>query len=49
LGALDVKNPSLLTAYKELGLQTIPIALAKGKVKEQKAEEMKTLLSLKRK
>ena len=49
LRALDAKNPSLLTTYKELGLQTIPIALAKGKVNEQKAEEMKTLLSLKRK
>jgi predicted short-subunit dehydrogenase-like oxidoreductase (DUF2520 family) len=49
LKALGAKNPSLLTAYKELGLQTIPIALAKGKVNEQKAEEMKTLLSLKRK
>ncbi len=48
LSALDAKDRSLLTAYKELGLQTIPIALAKGKVSEQKAEEMKTLLSLKR-
>lgn len=49
LRALDAKNPSLLTTYKELGLQTIPIALAKGKVNEQKAEEMRALLSLKRK
>ena len=49
LRALDAKNPSLLTTYQELGLQTIPIALAKGKVNEQKAEEMRTLLSLKRK
>lgn len=49
LMALDARNPSLLTTYKELGLQTIPIALAKGKVDEQKAEEMRTLLSLKRK
>ena len=49
LTALDAKNPSLLTAYRELGLQTIPIALAKGKVNEQKAEEMKASLSLKRK
>jgi predicted short-subunit dehydrogenase-like oxidoreductase (DUF2520 family) len=44
LSALETRNPSLLTAYKELGLQTIPIALAKGKINEQKAEEMKTLL-----
>jgi predicted short-subunit dehydrogenase-like oxidoreductase (DUF2520 family) len=49
LSALEAKNPSLLTTYKELGLQTIPIALDKGKVNEQKAEEMKTLLSLGRK
>jgi len=49
LNALKAKSPSLLTTYKELGLQTIPIALAKGRVNEQKAEEMKGLLSLKRK
>ena len=49
LNALEPRNPSLLTTYKELGLQTIPIALAKGKINEQKAEEMKALLSLKSK
>jgi predicted short-subunit dehydrogenase-like oxidoreductase (DUF2520 family) len=49
LSALESRSPSLLTTYKELGLQTIPIALDKGKVNEQKAEEMKTLLSLGRK
>lgn len=49
LSALEARSPSLLTTYKELGLRTIPIALAKGKVNEQKAEEMKVLLSLKRK
>ena len=48
LSALETRSPYLLTTYKELGLQTIPIALAKGKVNEQKAEEMKALLSLKR-
>jgi predicted short-subunit dehydrogenase-like oxidoreductase (DUF2520 family) len=47
LSALEASGPSLLTTYKELGLQTIPIALAKGKVDEQKAEKMKILLSLK--
>ena len=46
--ALETRSPSLLTTYKELGLQTIPIALAKGKVNERKAEEMKGLLSLKK-
>jgi predicted short-subunit dehydrogenase-like oxidoreductase (DUF2520 family) len=49
LRALDARSPSLRTTYKELGLQTIPIALAKGKVNEQKAEEMRVLLSLERK
>jgi predicted short-subunit dehydrogenase-like oxidoreductase (DUF2520 family) len=44
LSALEAKSPSLLITYKELGLQTVPIALAKGKVNEQKAEEMKALL-----
>jgi len=48
LSALEAKSPSLLNTYKELGFQTIPIALAKGKVNEQKAEEMKALLSVKR-
>jgi predicted short-subunit dehydrogenase-like oxidoreductase (DUF2520 family) len=43
LSALAAGNPSLLTAYKELGLQTVPIALAKGGVNEQKAREMKML------
>ena len=43
--SLEARNPYLLTIYKELGLQTIPIALAKGKIDEWKAEEMKTLLS----
>ncbi len=44
LSALEARSPSLLITYKELGLQTIPIALAKGKVNEQKAEAMKALL-----
>jgi predicted short-subunit dehydrogenase-like oxidoreductase (DUF2520 family) len=49
LGALETRSPSLLTTYKELGLQTIPIALAKGQVNKKKAEEMEALLSLERK
>jgi predicted short-subunit dehydrogenase-like oxidoreductase (DUF2520 family) len=43
LSALGDRMPALLTIYRELGLQTIPIALAKGKISEQKAEEMKVL------
>ena len=49
LSALEAKNPSLLSTYKELGLQTIPIALAKGKIDGYKAKEMKALLSLEKK
>jgi predicted short-subunit dehydrogenase-like oxidoreductase (DUF2520 family) len=44
LSTLETRSPSLLTTYKELGLQTIPIALAKGQVNAQKAEEMRALL-----
>jgi predicted short-subunit dehydrogenase-like oxidoreductase (DUF2520 family) len=46
LRALQTRSPSLLTIYKELGLQTIPIALAKGQVNAQKAREMEALLSV---
>lgn len=45
LKALGKANPSLLTTYKELGRQTIPIALAKGKIDSQKAEELQALLN----
>jgi len=45
LTALKANNPSLLTAYKELGLHTIPIALKKGKISENKAKELKALFA----
>jgi predicted short-subunit dehydrogenase-like oxidoreductase (DUF2520 family) len=44
LTALEKRAPALLPAYQELGRQTIPIALAKGKVDEKVAGEMKKLL-----
>jgi len=46
LDVLERRNASLLSTYKELGLQTIPIALAKGKVDEKRAEELRTLLRI---
>ena len=46
LEALKSKNPSLLTTYQDLGLQTIPIALAKGKIDTSRAEELKALLEM---
>jgi predicted short-subunit dehydrogenase-like oxidoreductase (DUF2520 family) len=44
LEALREKAPSLLFPYKELGLQTIPIALAKGKINEKQARELEAVL-----
>jgi hypothetical protein len=43
LSALESENPALLAAYRELGLQTVPIALARGGIHKQKAEEMRAL------
>lgn len=44
LDALKSKNPSLFATYKDLGLQTISIALAKGKIDTDRAKELKALL-----
>ena len=45
LAALKARAPQLLAPYQELGRQTIPIALAKGRIDEQKANELEKLLS----
>lgn len=45
LAALKVRAPALLSTYRELGLQTIPLALAKGNIDEQRAMELQKLLS----
>jgi predicted short-subunit dehydrogenase-like oxidoreductase (DUF2520 family) len=44
LESLERQAQPLLNIYKELGRQTIPIALAKGKIDSQRAEELKALL-----
>jgi predicted short-subunit dehydrogenase-like oxidoreductase (DUF2520 family) len=44
LESLSKQAPSLLGIYKELGRQTVPIALAKGKIDSQRVEELNTLL-----
>ena len=44
LDALKKEGSPLLGTYKELGLQTIPIALAKGKIDSQRAKELQGLL-----
>ena len=45
LTALKARAPQLLPAYQELGRQTIPIALAKGKIDKEQASELEALLS----
>ena len=44
LDALEMAAPKILSTYRELGLQTIPIALAKGKIDKERAKELLTLL-----
>jgi predicted short-subunit dehydrogenase-like oxidoreductase (DUF2520 family) len=44
LKTLREKAPALLFPYKELGLQTIPIALAKGRINDKQAAEMEATL-----
>lgn len=44
LKALKSIAPTLVTTYAELGLQTIPVALAKGRLPQEKAKELETLL-----
>lgn len=38
---LAERRPDLLAVYRELGLQTVPIALAKGRIDTQRAEELR--------
>ncbi|MDO8670328.1 MAG: DUF2520 domain-containing protein [Dehalococcoidia bacterium] len=42
--ALAERAPGLLDAYRLLGLQTVPIALAKGRIDDQRAGEMRIML-----
>ncbi len=44
LAALKAKTPALLSTYKELGRQTLPIALAKGKLDKRQAAELEKIL-----
>jgi predicted short-subunit dehydrogenase-like oxidoreductase (DUF2520 family) len=44
IAALQKEAPDALSAYCELGLQTIPIAQAKGKINEEKATELRAVL-----
>jgi predicted short-subunit dehydrogenase-like oxidoreductase (DUF2520 family) len=44
LHALKSTSPHLLSTYRELGRQTIPIALAKGRINESQAKELQAIL-----
>ena len=44
LDTLKTVAPHLLATYKELGLQTIPVSLAKGKINAEQAEELEHIL-----
>lgn len=44
LDALEKSAPLVLSTYRELGLQTIPVALAKGKIDQHQAEALRAIL-----
>jgi len=45
LNALEQRAPGLLATYRELARQTIPIALAKGRIDGQRADELRAVLA----
>jgi len=44
LKALKTASPELLPTYRELGLKTIPIALAKGRIDRKQAHKLESIL-----
>ncbi len=42
--ALEKSAPAVLPTYRELGRQTIPVALAKGRIDEEQAKELQAIL-----
>ncbi len=44
LDALKSTAPHLVSAYRELGRQTIPVAIAKGRIDQSKARELEAVL-----
>lgn len=45
LEALEARAPEIAPIYREMGLRTIPIALQKGRINEERANELRLLLS----
>ncbi len=44
LAALEKAAPEFLATYRELGRQTVPVALAKGRITEAQAKELRGIL-----
>ena len=44
LDAMEKAAPALLPTYRDLGRQTVPVALAKGRIDQRQAEELLSLL-----
>jgi len=44
LSALQKIAPTMVSTYRELGLQTIPIAVAKGRINDHQAQELQAIL-----
>jgi len=47
INTLEEKAPALVSTYREMGRQTVPISLAKGKIDEQRSKELETILAKK--
>ena len=45
LEAMEETAPALLPTYRDLGRQTVPVALAKGRIDQRQAEELLSLLT----
>ncbi|MFH0914520.1 MAG: DUF2520 domain-containing protein [Chloroflexota bacterium] len=45
LEALQELAPEVVSTYRELGLQTVPVSLAKGKIKSERVSELLRVLS----
>ncbi len=44
LNTLKETAPAIIPAYCEMGLQTIPVAVSKGKINERQARELENIL-----
>jgi predicted short-subunit dehydrogenase-like oxidoreductase (DUF2520 family) len=47
LETLEEKAPALVSTYRELGRQTVPISLSKGKINEKRSQELESIFTAK--